>query len=261
MMTLFVEERRRLILEQLKKDGRVSVKELSETLDVSAVTIRQDLRALEEGGQLDRTYGGAVRREVNAAVPELSFYVRLGKKRLQKEAIAAAAASMVRDGYTVALDGSTTVYAVAPLLKKFSKLTVVTNNLMVAQLFLESAHITVLMPGGRLRRDSGSIVGRLDGLPDINLNIGFFGARGIALVAGVSDVNLDECIIKQGMMERCVETVILSDGSKWGQIAPYTFARFNQVHHFITTDDAPEEIVNAVRAEGARVEIVRAGRR
>ena len=71
---LFVEERHRLILEHLRRDGRVSVKALSDIMDVSAVTIRSDLRVLEESGQLKRTYGGAV-----AVTPDWQGYRTLNR--------------------------------------------------------------------------------------------------------------------------------------------------------------------------------------
>lgn len=258
-MALFVEERRRIILEQLLKSGRVSVKDLSDEMGVSAVTIRQDLRVLEEEGRLERTYGGAVRRE--SLFPELSFHQRIQKKRASKEAMALAAVSHIRDGSSIAIDGSTTVFAMVPHLKKFSKLTIITNSLMTAQQFLDTPHITVLLPGGRLRRDSISIVGRPDSLPDVNLNLGYFGARGVSMLGEVSDVDADECSIKQAMQSRCLETVIMADGTKWGQVAPYTFTRFASVSRFITTDDAPEDLVQQVRAVGPLVDVVKVHRR
>lgn len=253
---LFVEERRRIILDKLRQFGRVSVKELSEAMRVSAVTIRQDLRVLEEGGYLERTYGGAVRREEPGGMPELSFHVRLNKRRRDKDAIAAAAVSLVQDGYSIALDGSTSAYALVDGLKGFNKITVVTNSLVIAQQFLDAPQVRVLIPGGRLRRDSISLVGRPEGLPDINLNIGFFGARGVSLVNGITEVDPDEVMIKQAMMARCLQTVILVDGSKWGQVAPYTFARPHQISRIITSDDAPREMVNQFREAGVRVDVV-----
>src|ERR1700757_5501675 len=48
------------ILTGLQQTGRVSVETLSEQLDVSVVTVRRDLDALEEKGLLRRTHGGAV---------------------------------------------------------------------------------------------------------------------------------------------------------------------------------------------------------
>jgi DeoR family fructose operon transcriptional repressor len=256
-MALFVEERRRLILEQLQQQGRVSVQELSDTMQVSAVTIRQDLRALEEEGLLERTYGGAV-RPTNTFVPELSFHVRQGKYKRAKDAIAAAAAAMVEDGYTVGLDASTTAYAMVGALKRFRRLTVVTNSLIIAQSFLDSAHIQVLMPGGRLRRDSISIVGRTEGLPDINMNIGFFGARGLSFGSGATDVDADEVHIKAAMTARCVVRVVVVDGSKWGQVAPYTFLKPHEITQIVTSDDAPSELVEQFREQGIAVDLVAA---
>ena len=253
--SLFVEERRRVILEQLKEEGRVSVKDLSAVMNVSAVTIRQDLRALEEIGMLERTYGGAVRRESTAVLPEMSFHVRLGKRRREKDAIAVAAARLIHDGYSVALDASSTAFALVPLLKTFKRITVVTNSLITAQSFLDSPQVNVLLPGGRLRRDSISIVGRPEGLPDVNLNIGFFSARGVSLIGGISDVDADEVAIKQALVTRCVETVVLVDGSKWGQVAPYTFIKAEQVRHIITSGDAPAEMVEQFRERNVQVDV------
>src|SRR5262249_40205389 len=136
-------------------------------------------------------------------------------------------------------------------------LTIITNSIIIAQQYLDTPSITVLLPGGRMRRDSISIVGRPEGLPDINLNIGFFGARGVSLVGEVTDIDQDEVAIKPAMMTLCIESVILNDGSKWGQVAPYTFARFSQVSRLITTDDAPPEVVTDVRKMGPEVQVVR----
>jgi DeoR family fructose operon transcriptional repressor len=252
----FVQERRRLILERLQAEGRVSVRKLSEELHVSEVTIRQDLRALEDHGLLDRTYGGAVRRETQTLLPELSFNTRLSKRKREKDALAAFAARFIEDGYSLALDASTSVYALVPYLKHFKKLTIVTNSLVIAQHLLDVPQFQVFLPGGRLRRDSISIVGRPEGLPDINLNLGFFGARGVSLANGFTDVDADEVSIKQALLARCVTSILLVDHSKWGQVAPYTFARPSQISRIITGADAPESLIAQFRAAGCAIEVV-----
>jgi DeoR family fructose operon transcriptional repressor len=256
IVALFVEERRRYILEQLNRHGRVSVKELSDEMQVSAVTIRQDLRILEDDGLLERTYGGAVRRSVGLVPPELSFHVRMSRRWSEKDSIAAYAASFVQEGYSVALDASTSAYAVAQRLKAMRRLTVVTNSLMIAQLFLDTPSIQVMMPGGRLRRDSISLVGRPDLLPDLNLNVGFHGARGVSPLNGITDVDADEVSLKQAMIARTLHTYILVDASKWGQVAPYTFIRPAQVHSIITSADAPPGLIGEIRAQGTDVHTV-----
>jgi DeoR family fructose operon transcriptional repressor len=254
---LFVEERRRAILEQLRQNGRVFVKDLSGQLRVSAVTIRQDLRSLEEDGLLERTYGGAVQRASSGMYPpELSFDVRQGKQVHAKEVIAAAAAAHVRDSDAIALDASTTSYAMVPYLKQVGRLTIVTNSLVIAQSFLDTPKIQVLMPGGRLRRDSVSLVGKPDFLPGINLNLGFFGTRGITIASGVTESDADEAAMKAAMVAHCMAAIIVADASKWGQVAPYTFAQIDQVASIITTGDAPAELTTALEAAGVRIETV-----
>lgn len=253
---LFVAERRRAILEQLRLNGRVSVKSLSSMMNVSTVTIRHDLRALEEEGLLERTYGGAVPRTNDARLTELSFAIRNTKFHEAKDAIAAAAAALVRENYSIALDASTTAFALVPYLMNLNKITIVTNSLIIAQSFLDHTGIEVLIPGGRLRKDSVSVVGRPDGLPDVNLNIGFFGAWGISMQGGISDIDPNEIAMKQAMIQRCVSTVIIADASKWGQVAPYTVLPAAQVKHIITTAGAVPELVEQFQQQGTRVDIV-----
>lgn len=253
---MFVEERRRFILQQLQDGGRVTVNDMSRMLHVSPVTIRQDLHALEQAGLIERTYGGAVLRENRTILPEMAFHIRQGKRQREKEAICASAAELISEGDTVALDASSTVHALVPHLKRFASLTVVTNSLVTAQSFLDAPHITVYLPGGRLRRDSISIVGSPDALPSINLNIGFFGARGISWQTGVTDVDGDEIAIKQAMFKRAGRSVILVDGSKWGLVAPYTFVPSEEARYVITTKDAPKELVGQFKRHGARVVVL-----
>ncbi len=253
----FVEERRNAILSRLEQDGRVSVNTLSEEMGVSTVTIRQDLRALEQAGLLKRTYGGAIRRGSVQTVPELSFHVRLAQNSREKDLIGAAAAQLVENGFSIALDASTTAAAIIPFLKNFTELTIVTNSLYIAQSLLDSPHIQVLMPGGRLRRDAISLVGRRELLPTINLNIGFIGAVGLSELSGVGDVDPDEVIIKQAMVERCLQRVVVADSSKWGRLAPYTVMGADAITRIITTSKAPPELVAHFRRAGVQVDLLK----
>jgi DeoR/GlpR family transcriptional regulator of sugar metabolism len=258
---LFLEERRRAILESLEKNGRVSVNTLSEQLGVSAVTIRQDLRALEEEGLLERTYGGAVLRvpspsTTTAPISELSFGLRRKRQDMEKQAIAKAATALVQDGYGIALDASTTAFAMTPYLKRFDGLTIVTNSLVIAQQFLDTPRIHVILPGGTLRRDSVSVVGNPASLPNLNLNIGFFGARGLSVSAGITDISAEEAEMKRALSEHCLATVILIDSTKWGQLTPYTWFASRDVERIITTDLASVEHIRPFREAGIRVDTV-----
>lgn len=252
-----MEERRRTILEKLNVLGRVSVKDLSNLLNVSAVTIRQDLRALEEEQLLERTHGGAVLPLPKTTdTPELSFDVRQRENRVTKDVIAQEAATRVRSGDSIALDASTTVFAMLPQLKKLERLIIVTNSLMVAQHCLDSPHIEVFMPGGRLRRDSISLVGSPEELPNINLTAGFFGAHGISIETGITESSMEEVNMKQAVMEHCLEKFFVIDEHKWGKIAPYTLADPRTVTEIITSNAVPSATIEPFISKGVTITVV-----
>ena len=252
-----VKKRHKAIIELLQQEGgRLSVNMLSGKLGVSSVTIRQDLRSLAAGNVLDRVYGGAVLRSSPPPSMELSFEIRQQDARREKEAIGRFAAQLVKNGYGIALDGSTTAYALVPHLKRLTNLTVVTNSLMVAQSFRETPRNRVLVPSGRIRGEAATIVGMPNSLPDINLNYGFFGAWGVALNGGVSDVDLDEVQMRDAMIARCSKAIVLIDGRKWGETAPYTYAALTQIDRIITSDSAPTDLVNEFRLQGVIVDVV-----
>ncbi|RME80626.1 MAG: DeoR/GlpR transcriptional regulator [Caldilineae bacterium] len=245
-------QRRQAILMALKEKGQVTVAELSERFGVSEVTIRADLQALYEQGLLLRTRGGAM---ATKALPELSFDVRKQQRSRQKARIGKAAAHLIHSGDTIALDASTTAQAIIPHIKHLAELNVVTNSLRVAMSLLDAPQVHVMLPGGHLRRESISLVGQegCEFFEDININVGFFGARGITLEEGFTDVNLEEVHTKRAMVTRCKKVVIVADASKWGQVATTTFAPVERVDTVITDTDAPVDLVAEMRRRGVEV--------
>ncbi len=248
-------ERRQEIVEVVRKVGKISVAELSERFDTSEVTIRQDLQELHEQGFLLRTRGGALSAN---KMPEFSFDVRQQQNAAQKARIGKAAAAMVNDGDTIFLDASTTAHAIIPHLKKFSELTVVTNSLKVALAFLDTPQIQVTLPGGHLRRESISLVGLTSDspMPSINIQTGFFGARGITLEEGLTDVNLNEVALKRRILESCRQVVAMIDAQKWGRVAAYTFAKLPQIDTVISDKKAPKDLVSLFHENHVEVKLV-----
>lgn len=250
---LFMEERRRSILSELEHHGRVSVKDLSDKLNVSEVTIRQDLRALADNKLLERTHGGAVLPSRDPS-PELSFDVRLRENNSNKDKLARYAVRYVASGDSIALDASTTAFAMLPYLKQLDRLLVVTNSLKVAQDLLDSPQIQVLMPGGQLRRDSVSLVGTPEGLPDIHLKAGFISVHGYNDETGFTESSIEEVQMKHAMLALCHSKYLLIDGHKWGKIAPYTMLQPDHNITIITSSNAPSSTIMNLRAMHTKVE-------
>jgi DeoR/GlpR family transcriptional regulator of sugar metabolism len=254
---LFLEERLDQIVALLQDQGRVSVGELGERFGVSAVTIRHDLATLEQQGHLLRTHGGAVPAPLASSEPA-AFAQRKKQHQAEKERIGQAAAAIVRDGDSIALDASTTAWQIARNLKDRRELVIVTNGLFVALEFLESPDVTVIMPGGSLRTASASLVGQQGAqiLEGYHVQKAFFGAGGFTLEEGLTDTNVYEVELKRRMLEHSKEVIAVVDSTKWGQVAFAALATIDQLDHVITDDNAPPAMVRHLRERGLPVTLV-----
>jgi len=253
---LFLEERRQEILRRVNELGRVSVGELSQQFNVSEVTIRADLQALADSNLVVRTHGGAV--TASRALPDISLSSRLKQQVHEKDRIGEAGAAMVADGDAIFLDSSSTALAIARQLKDHRHVTIISNSLAVAQEMLDAPGVTVVMPGGTLRRETASLIRAesLDALRRFNIEKGFFGAHGLSVPEGLTDVSIDEAEIKQPLVDMCRRVIAIVDATKWGRVGLASFARLDQIDCVITDSHAPLEWVEQARARGIEVLLV-----
>jgi DeoR/GlpR family transcriptional regulator of sugar metabolism len=251
----------RQVLQMLEKRDSVAVTELAEVFSVSEVTVRSDLSLLASQGLVSRVRGGV--RPLGDGQSEIGFDFRLRLEVERKRAIARAAAAMVGEGEAVALDASTTAYYLALELRAKRELVVVTNGLLVATALADAAGITVLVTGGTLRLFAMSLVGDLgtDVLRTTRIDKGFMGARGLSTERGLMDLNPDEVRIKQEMADACEQVYGIVDSTKWHRSALLSFVPTKELTGIVTDSNAPEEEVQAWRAEGVDVIAVDPGPR
>lgn len=168
-LRLLGEERRRRIVAWINEHGSATVNDLAREFNVSTVTVRSDLQALERNGAVARSHGGAlpvaaVSPSATVPVAEAPLSVKQARYHDEKVRIAQAAAAMIRDGETIILDSGSTTFEIARLAGTLPlrSLTIVTNALNIAmELANGPSHIRVLMLGGVLRQMSHSMVGRM----------------------------------------------------------------------------------------------------
>jgi DeoR/GlpR family transcriptional regulator of sugar metabolism len=156
------------------------------------------------------------------------------------------------------LDSSSTALAIASYLKQRRYLTVVTNSLTVAHELLDAPGVAVVLPGGTVRRDTASLVGT-DGLGllgQFNLQKGFFGAHGITLAEGLTDVSAEEAEVKRPLVGMCRQVIAVVDATKWGRLGLASFANLEEVNTIVTDSHAPADQVAAVRDAGVEVVLV-----
>lgn len=251
--------RRDRLLALLREHEFVRVTDLAARFEVSEVTVRSDLDALEDRGLLRRVRGGAVPR--SSTPVERPFEEAEVAAAEQKRAIARAAAATVRDGDTIVLDVGTTTTAIAQELaarQELSDVTVFTSSLTIA-LALEAAtpRLTVVVTGGTLRPKQHSLVEPLAGLVlgSIRAGTAFVGCNGVDVDRGVTNVNLPETEVKKLIIRSSQRRVVCADGTKLGQVALAHVCDLDDVDLLITSADADPDLVAALRATGLDVQL------
>ncbi len=249
-------ERFSRIEDSLQTQTRVTVEQLARALKVSPVTVRADLSELERRGRLVRIHGGAM--AANKAAHELNFEARAQIQHTAKRAIGKYAASLVRDGDSIFLDASTTALELARQVSDRRELTVVTNSIRSAQELATFPNITVIMPGGIVRREAFSLVGRwsADLIQQFHISRAFMGARGFTLQEGLTDVNPDEVALKRAIVQVAKQVVALIDHTKWNQVALASFCSVEQLTTIITDKRAPRKMVKETQARGIQVVLI-----
>ena len=238
---LFAEERRKAIVATLSNESRVFVNDLSERFGVSAATLRNDLKALEQRGLLRRTHGGAVAAEI--PMVEHSADDTLTEHHAEKQAIGRAAAALVHDGDTIFCDsGSTTLELVRALGGKRG-LTLVTNDFLIA---MEAERVipqsTVIALGGIVRAGFHYSMGSatINALAHLSASATFLAASAFSFERGFSVHTLDLALFKQAMIERSERHIMLMDSSKLNAFTTATFAYPADIDDLIIDDGIPE---------------------
>ena len=250
------ERRREQILAHLSAQEKTSVVELSQALGVSEVTVRKDLDQLEDQGLLTRVRGGAV--VSGRGRLERYFATREQEHLEEKRRIAQAAATLIQSGQQVFLDASTTALQIARLIKDREDLIVVTNGLYTALELNFCTGITTIVVGGTMRHRSSSLVGSFshNSLQRLRVDIGFFGARGVSARDGLMESDIEEAQLKQQMVGSSGMVVGVIDSSKFGTTAFNVFALPREIERVITNEGAQAAIVDGLRSQGVRVDLV-----
>jgi DeoR/GlpR family transcriptional regulator of sugar metabolism len=246
---LLAEQRRALILEEVRRRGGARVNELTRRLGVSDMTVRRDLDALARQGVLEKVHGGAV-PVAETSSHEPGFEAKSTLEPSAKEEIARAAAGLAPPGGAIALSGGTTTYALARHLLEVPGLTVVTNSVRVADVF-HSAHraggrrppegaATVVLTGG-VRTPSDSLVGPVAdaAIRGLHFDLLFLGVHGISAEAGLSTPNLAEAETNRNLVGAARRVVVVADHTKWGTVGLSSFASLDEVDTLVTDDGLP----------------------
>jgi DeoR family fructose operon transcriptional repressor len=238
---VYVEERKRAVVEFVTGRKRATVTELCARFEVSPATMRSDLRDLEEEGLLLRTHGGATVRDKARCEPEAR------EKGIQhpeeKRAVARSALEQIEDGDTIVIDTGSTTYQLALLLGARRDITVVTNDLTIAELLEDHPSVTIHLVGGVVRKHFHCTVGERAAhfLHGLKVDKAFMAANGFSVEAGATTPDLQHAEMKRQMMAIATKVYLLIDSSKLGKTSFAQFASADAVDCLMVEAIGPEE--------------------
>lgn len=252
-MTLL--ERHKAILELLREIGNVDVGDLSQRLQVSAVTIRKDLDMLEEKNLLYRIHGGAVLSDPYIATRKVSEKEKLHpevKRRIGQEAVELLAP---QDALIIA--SGTTVQAFARCIPNM-KMTVITSGMNVAMELLDKPDIEIIQLGGIIRHSSASVVSEyaINMLGNFTCSKLFLGVDGIDPEYGLSTTHLQEACLNRAMIGAATKTIVLADSSKFGRRGFSKICDMGDIDQVITDSGVPHKMLKIMEEQGIKVTVV-----
>lgn len=244
-------ERHERIREALRRSRVVSTEDLAELLEVSSETVRRDLVALEHQGHLRRVHGGA---SLIDGGEEASFGERATADRDAKTTIGQLAAEMITSGQTLIIDIGTTALEVARAIPADYRGTVATPSLHAAAELAGRPGVTVLVPGGRLRRGDLALSNAhtVAFFAELRADLAFLGSGGIT-AEGLTDFHLDEVATRREMLRHSGRCFVLADGSKIGRTAPYRVCALADIAGVVTDRTPERSFREAVRDGGGTV--------
>lgn len=255
-MLLNIVDRHKLILDKLKENGFVTVNDLSQEFRVSPVTIRKDLKLLEERKLLFRSHGKAIPSNPYIAEYHVNVKEKINPKEKLRIAIAAAQTLVPYDSIIIA--SGTSVIEFARNIIPVKGLTVLTASLNVSLILSEIPNIDVIQLGGMIRPSSSSVIGSIGAkmLTEFNFTKLFLGVDGIDLDFGLTTTSSMEASLNKEMIKVAQKIIVLADSSKFGRKGFGRICGLEDVDQIITDDGIANNIKERLIEQGIDVKIV-----
>jgi DeoR family transcriptional regulator, glycerol-3-phosphate regulon repressor len=242
------------ILDIARAEGRVVVEALAERFGVTLQTIRRDLTDLAEAGLLDRVHGGAVMRQ---GVTNIAYEERRRTHDLAKAAIGRMCAQAIPDNSSIILNIGTTTEAVARELLGHRNLTVITNNLNIANILMPNDSCEIMVTGGALRRADGGLVGDLatDFIRQFKVDIAVIGTSALDADGDLLDYDLSEVRVSRAILQQARRCYLVADASKLQRSAPVRLGSLAELDAVFTDLPLPAPLAARCREWGTAMQV------
>ena len=249
-----MQERREKIVELVNRLGTVSFAQLKAAFpDVSEMTLRTDLKALDEERRLVRVHGGA--KSVEVVVGTDDFLLRRALRCAPEKAqIAQKTLSLLRPDMTLYLDSGSTTTALARLIPD-ERFQIFTSSLSCANELLRLTRARVFLPGGFVNRYSQSLCGieAVRTVGRIHFDLALLGTTSFSDKTGFSCGMEEEAQLKRAVIAQAERSFVLMDAGKVGLTSTFSFATLDEVDGIVSDDGLPAELAAACRARSKTV--------
>ena len=246
-------ERERIILDRLSGEGSVSVGDLARDLGLSEVTIRGVLKTLETKGWINRKRGGAAPAFHRDILERQKVFPE------RKNAIARAAADLVRDGDVIMIEAGTTTALIARYLAGKRDIHIVTNSTLVFSYARMYPNLQITMTGGEFRRATESMVGpiALETIGRLNVRLAFVGTDGFTLKHGMTTHLMEGAEIVKAMKAHAEATILTADSSKYGKIGFSSVLPLSAMNLILSDTGLDDRAETELREAGIDIQLAR----
>ncbi|WP_066650100.1 DeoR/GlpR family DNA-binding transcription regulator [Christensenella timonensis] len=248
-------KRREEIKELLKERGEITLRELEAAFpDCSGVTLRRDLKFLEEQGALKRTHGGAVALHKLSLEAENVFSQRATECVGEKCQIAKKAVKFIEPGRSIYIDaGSTMMQFVKEMPDEY--LSVLTSGVNIALELIKKQKLSVTLIGGQVNRNTVAVSGTncTRFIQEVNIDTAFLAASGFSIENGFTTGTYTEAEIKKEVLGRARRVIILMDSNKMGKVLPFTFANMEDIEVLVSDDGLDKNGLRVANSTGVEI--------
>jgi len=254
------EERRRALLQDIAQRGTATIPDLSEKYDVSSMTIRRDLKLLEQEGQVTLTHGGVVYDGLQSGHREVFYPDRAQINLAQKQAIAQyIAQNFVDDDDVIILDPGTTVASMIPFVTDRDNLTFITNGLLtINSLHQHMPTATIHCTGGILREGSLTFIGPVAEayFKDVFAKTVIISGAGFTPETGLTDPQMLDTAVKRAMIASAEKCIVAVDSSKFSRTAMIQVLKTADIELLVTDVDVPPAMIEQLHMMDIDVRLV-----
>jgi len=248
-------ERHNLILKLVEERSIVSVGDLLDLLGASEATIRRDINALAERGEVKRIRGGAeaVRPRHQPHLVGMPFAMSQDVNVPQKRAIARASAALIAPGESIIINGGTTTFALVEFLEN-SDLDILTNSFPIAVKLFSTSRNRITLPGGTIFREQNIVLSpfendTIESFWGNKLFVGCYGLNRFGMMEA------DPLIVQAQtkLLKRSEHVIVMADSSKLRRKSAMIVAGLDRINTIVTDDGAKPEELEEFQSAGIKV--------